>query len=405
MILFVATVIGGACNYFYQIFMWKSLTVESYSELMAVLSLFYIVSVPTQTVGTMLLRYTSKFVAEGRQAQVSWLMRRSLWISLGVSLVMVVALLISMPWLVSFLALPSDLPLIIMLVGLVVAMVTPIGFGPGQGLQRFTMLGLETVTWPVGKLLFGILLVFAGFGVAGAMGAVVIGSAFGMLIVLVGVRDYLAKPGEEITHADSRAIKMYLIPVTVAVVCYAILTNIDILLANHYLDKTSSGLYSMASTLGKIILFLPGAIGTVMFPKLSEAHTRHEDTVRIMRRSIFWTLGLSGLCAMGFLLLPDTVLGLLSNKSYLGAAPVLQVIGFSMMFFGLASLFMNYGLATDRHQYTSFLLIFTLVEVALLALFHSTPVEIAYDMLVTSLLMCVVSWVYMELKWRSVTIY
>ena len=81
------------------------------------------------------------------------------------------------------------------------------------------------------------------------------------------------------------------------------------------------------------------------------------------------------------------------------------MIGFSMMFFGLASLFMNYGLAMDRHQYTSFLLIFTLVEVALLALFHSTPVEIAYDMLVTSLLMCVVSWVYMELKWRSVTIY
>ena len=118
-----------------------------------------------------------------------------------------------------------------------------------------------------------------------------------------------------------------------------------------------------------------------------------------------WTLGLTGLLALGFLLVPETVLRVLTNTAYLGAAPALQVIGLSMMFFGLASLFMNYGLATDRHQYITFVLLFTVVEVLLLVLFHTSPVVIAYDMLVTSLLMCVVSWVYMELQWRSVPNY
>lgn len=401
MILFSATVIGGVFNYVFQFFMMKSLSVESYSELAAVLSLFYIITVPTQTIGTMLLRYTSKFMAEGRQEQVYWLIKRSLWITLAISAVMVVVILITMPWLMSFLSLTSDLPVIIMLFGLVVAMVTPIGYGPAQGLQRFTLLGLNTIASPIGKLIFGVILVMAGFGVAGAMGGVIIGTAFGMMVVIIGIRDHLGKHGSPITAADTRSIKIYLIPVTIAVVCYGIMTNIDIFLANHYLLKTNAGLYSTASTLSKIILFMPGAIATVMFPKVTAAHTRSEGTVRIMRRSIILTLLLTGLLAMGFLLVPETVLRVLTNTAYLGAAPALQVLGLSMMFFGLASLFMNYGLATDRHQYITFVLLFTAVEVLLLVLFHSSPVEIAYDMLVSSLLMCVVSWIYMELKWRS----
>jgi O-antigen/teichoic acid export membrane protein len=405
MILFSVTVIGGVCNYLYQVFMMKSLTVENYAELSAVLSLFYIVSMPAQTVATMLTRYSSKFIAEGREAQVPWLVKRSLWISLAVSLVAVAILYLSMPWLVNYLSLTSDLPLLIMLAGLVVAMMTQVGYGIGQGLQRFNVLSLHTLVWPVGKLLFGVILVVAGFGVAGAMGGVIVGMTFGVLILLLGVKDHLVRSGSPITKDDARSIKVYLIPVAVAVICYGVLTNMDIFLANHYLDKGQAGLYSTASTLGKIILFLPGAIGTVMFPKITHAHTRNEDTVRIMRRSIFWNLALTGLVALGFLLLPDLVLKILSNDSYIAAAPSLQVLGIAMMFFGLASLFMNYGLATNRHQYIAVILVFTLAEIALVMLFHSSPFEIACDMLVTSLSMCLLSYAYMEYMFRTETTY
>lgn len=408
MILFTVTVIGGASNYLYQVFMLKSLTVENYAELAAVLSLFYIVTMPAQTVATMLTRYSSKFIAEGRQEQISWLLRRSLWIALAISLVMVAVLYCTMPWLVSFLALTSDLPLLIMLTGLVISMMTQVGFGLGQGLQRFNLISLHTLAWPIGKLLFGIVLVIAGFGVAGAMGGVMVGMTFGMMILLIGIRDHLSKPGSPITREDSHSIMVYLIPVLIAVMCYGILTNIDIFLANHYLDKSQAGLYSTVSTLGKIILFLPGAIGTVMFPKITHAHTTKEDTVRIMRRSIFWNIVLSGLAALAFLILPDIILGLLTSvpvSDYSITRPALQVLGISMVFFGLTSLFMNYGLATNRHQYIAVILTFTLFEVVLVMLFHSSPVEIAYDMLIVSLSMCLISYVYMEFKFHTETTY
>jgi O-antigen/teichoic acid export membrane protein len=408
MILFTVTVIGGVCNYLYQVFMLKSLTVEDYAEVAAILSLFYIVTMPAQTVATMLTRYSSKFIAEGRQAQISWLLRRSLWISLSISVAMVAVLYASMPWLVSYLALTSDLPLMIMLTGLIISMMTQVGYGLGQGLQRFNLISLHTLVWPIGKLLFGIVLVIAGFGVGGAIGGVMVGMTFGMMVLLLGIRDRLSDPGSPITKEDSRSIMVYLVPVLVAVICYGILTNIDIFLANHYLDKSQAGLYSTVSTLGKIILFLPGAIGTVMFPKITHAHTTKEDTVRIMRRSIFWNIALSGFAAAAFLLLPDFLLGLLTSVSvdnYSIAGPAMQVLGISMMFFGLTSLFMNYGLATNRHQYIAVILTFTLVEVALVMLFHSSPVEIAYDMLIVSLSMCLISYIYMEFKFHTESVY
>jgi O-antigen/teichoic acid export membrane protein len=408
MILFAVTVIGGIGNYLYQVFMLKSLTVEEYAELAAVLSLFYIVTMPNQTVATMLTRYSSKFIAEGRSAQISWLFRRSIWISLAVSLVMVAILYVTSPWLVSYLALTSDLPLMIILTGLIISMMTQVGFGLGQGLQRFNLISLHTLVWPIGKLFFGIVLVVVGYGVAGAIGGVMVGMAFGMTILLIGVRDHLSQPGAPITKEESHSIMVYLFPVLVAVMCYGVLTNVDIFLANHYLDKGQAGIYSTVSTLAKIILFLPGAIGTVMFPKITHAHTRKEDTVKIMRRSIFWNIVLSGLAALAFILLPDIILRLLSSvsvDSFSIAEQSLQVLGISMLFFGLASLFMNYGLATNRHQYIAVILSFTLVEVVLLMLFHSSPVEIAYDMLIVSLSMCLISYVYMEFKFHTETTY
>jgi O-antigen/teichoic acid export membrane protein len=47
--------------------------------------------------------------------------------------------------------------------------------------------------------------------------------------------------------------------------------------------------------LAKIILFLPGAVSTVMFPKISRAYAMKGETSRILSTSFLMTLGLAGL--------------------------------------------------------------------------------------------------------------
>jgi O-antigen/teichoic acid export membrane protein len=397
-IIFMATVIGGGCNYLYQIFMGRALGTSLYSELAAVISMLLIVSIPTQTVSTMLVRYVSKFKAESKGREMSWLVRATVVYMLIIATVTGLVIFLAIPFLVSFLNLSSDTSLIILIAGLFVSMVYPIGIGTAQGLQRFNLVGVSNIAGPLGKLIFGLLLVYMGFGVAGAFGGVVVGSGLALIISYISIRDIFHGKTQKFQTSD---LKRYMIPVTIAVLCFTVLTNVDIFLARHYLSDFDSGLYSAASNLGKIILFLPGAIGAVMFPKISDAHAKGLDTYPIMRKSIIWTLVVSGLVALFYYFEPGFIINLLYGTDYEGASSALAVIGIAMTMFGLATLFMNYGLATDSNALIMILAFFSVLEVALIVLFNSTPLQIAIDLLISSAGICIMSYLHLELRHRS----
>jgi hypothetical protein len=58
---------------------------------------------------------------------------------------------------------------------------------------------------------------------------------------------------------------------------------------------------------------------------------------------------------------------------------------------------MNYGLATDSRIYLAIMVFFTVLQVALIVLFHDSLVTIALDMLAAFAGTTLVSWVYMEI--------
>jgi len=401
MIMFTATLIGGGCDYLFQIIMGRNLGPESYSELNALLSIFYIVSVPTQTIGTFLARYTSKFKAEGNHGGIAWLMRKVLLYALVLGVLIALGLLLAIPYLAKFISLTSTLPVFILMVGVLVVMLAPVGYGPTQGLQRFRLAGAYGIAGPAGKLIFGLLLTAAGFGVAGAIGGVVIGSFFAMVVGLVAVRDYLKRPRVPVSKTETSVMTKYVLTVTAAIVGWAILINIDIFLARQYLPPYEAGLYSVASVLGKVIYFLSGGVCSVLLPKVSDYHARKKRTTEMMRVSALLTFAITIVVAIAYLLFPVPILNFLYGGVYVDAAPALSILGLAMVFFSLCGLFLNYGLAIASKAYIAIFSIFTAIQVALIVMFHESAVQIALDLLLTSACLVVVSWTYMEFRARA----
>jgi len=401
MIMFTATLIGGGFDYLFQIIMGRNLGPESYSELNALLSIFYIVSVPTQTIGTFLARYTSKFKAEGNHGGIAWLMRKVLVYALVIGVFIILGILLAMPYLTKFISLTSTLPVFILMAGVLVVMVAPVGYGPTQGLQRFHLSGTYGIVGPLGKLVFGLLLTAAGFGVAGAIGGVVIGSFFAMIVGLLAVRDYLKRPTVPASKAETSIMSRYVLTVTAAIVGWAILINIDIFLARQYLPPYEAGLFSVASVLAKKIYFLSGGVCSVLLPKVSDYHARKKKTIEMMRVSTALTFGITIIVAIAYLLFPVSILDFLYGSVYVDAAPVLSILGMAMVFFSLCGLFLNYGLAIASKSYVVMFSIFTIFQVALIMMFHDSAVQIALDLLATSTGLVIVSWTYMELRARA----
>ncbi len=399
--IFVATMVGGGCDYLFQIIMGRQLGPSSYSELNAMLSLFYIVTVPSAVIGTFMIRYTSKFRAEGRDGEIAWLMKRWLLISISLGIVLELAIFLLGPFISQFISLSSMTPLYLLMLGILIAMVSPIGYGGAQGLQRFSFSAAYGVTGPVVKLVLGMTLVIGGYGIGGAVGGVLLGLLFAMFVAIFAVSDYLRLPSKPIKKEEMGELVRYFFMVVFTVVCYTVMINVDIFLARQYLDPFEAGLYSTASVLGKVIWFLPSSINLVLFPKISHAFAKKANTVKIMRRSVLWAFALTGGAALVYLLMPSIILEVLYGNEYSGAASALGIMGLAMAFFGLTNLFMNYGLATNSKMFSLTIFIFTVLEVVLIVTYHDSPVTIALDLFVVGLGTFLSSWTYMELKFRN----
>jgi O-antigen/teichoic acid export membrane protein len=396
--MFVATILGGGCDYFYQIIMGRQLGPAGYSELNALLSIFYIISVPTQTIAAFMVRFVSKYKADNKESVIAWLVRKTLLISLIAGILMSIGILIAIPSITRFISLSSSVPLFMLMLGTIIVMMSPTGYGTVQGLQRFHLSALCGISGPLTKLGFGIILVIAGFGINGAFGGAIIGTFFTFLVGMIAIRDYFTKPASLTEKPDLSNVERYLFKAIIAVVCFSILINIDVFVARQYLGPHDAGLYTVASILSKVIWFMPGAVSTVMFPRVSEYYTKNKDTTTVMRKSIFYTLLMTGIVAALYVIAPAQIINLLYGGAYIDAAPALSILGIAMTLFGLSSLFMNYGLAIENPVYVAIFSFFTALQIILIIMFHSSMIAIALDLLVTSIGIFSFSWIYLEIK-------
>ena len=365
LIMFIATVGGGACNFFYQLMM-QNLAATELAEINTFLAIIIIAGVPSTAISNVLVRYTAKYNAQGRDGSIAWLMRRPLLLALGLgglAAIGIVAIL-NAPEVRSSLNLTSSAAIALVGVGVLLSLVLPVGSGPLQGLQRFTAFGISYGGNYLIKLGLGVGLVVMGLGVAGAVGGVVVGIAFGVAFSMLAMRKHLIMKGE---RAESGEVWRFTIPTTIAALGFTVLTNVDIIIAALLMEKDPANVYTAATRLASIILYLPGAIASVMFPKIAKLYAQRKSTWRMLKTSILATVTLSGVVALAFIFFPDLVLNILvPNNPYLPlVARPMQVLAIAMTLLGLANVFMLYGLATDSHAYVVILLTAVFVLFAL----------------------------------------
>ena len=101
--------------------------------------------------------------------------------------------------------------------------------------------------------------------------------------------------------------------------------RIDQYICAYFLTPADVGLYSIAVNLAMLLLKIPDATGTVMFPRLAalEEHAAHAATTRICRQTLFLlSLGVVAFAVVGPLLIPWVF-----GEDYRGAiAPLLLLL-------------------------------------------------------------------------------
>jgi len=248
------------------------------------------------------------------------------WLALGLGVVAAAGCWVGREWLLTNVlkdAPPITLVVVAALVPLVILQAYLLGVV--QGLQRFAEYNVQQIV-PNVLSLFGmaIVLVWLDGGVLGALATYTAIMVFvtGWLALRVhrmapirarldpGVLARLVRFGMK-SHVQTLAATWHL--------------RVDQLLIGYLLDPTQVGLYAVAVNLTNLLLRIPDALGTVLFPQLAALTTEAgEDATAIVCR---WTFAIMGVGALGYLVVGPFALRFLFGERFSDSvAPMLALL-------------------------------------------------------------------------------
>lgn len=182
-------------NLLYHFFMVRYLPPIEYGNLNAVMALFMVISVPASTVQTTVTKFVSSFKVLNRYDRVRKLLRHLLLLMSIAGVAIFLLILLGSSYLSSFFQFNSQGLIILLGMILLFAMVIPVPWGGLQGLQKFGSLTFNLIVNGGLKFALGILFVLVGFGVLGAMGAILLSYVITTFLSLVILQMNLPKGG------------------------------------------------------------------------------------------------------------------------------------------------------------------------------------------------------------------
>jgi len=387
--IFVASTLSNISAYLFHVYMGRHLSPADYGILYTLLALLMMVSVPGTTIQTVITKYASHFKAHNQYGKIRFLFfhfLKKLSLYGGIGFLIFIAF---SGHIARFQQIPTRTPVIIVGFILLSGVVSPVAGGIVLGLQRFNYLGWSMILGMFLRLISGIILVMIGFGVNGALSASIIGMFFALFIISWPIRSLFQEKANE--RVDFKEIYRYSAPVILTLLCFMILTNVDVVLVKHFFSPLEAGNYSAAALVGRIILFLPFSIVIVMFPKASELYAQEKDSSLILKKSLLYVGLLAGGATLAFFLFPRLPLFLLWGNRFQASTPLVGKFALAMTLFGLVNILFFYQLSIHRFRFLYLAGAFTLLQIIAITLFHNTLSQVVWILLANGILLFIIN--------------
>lgn len=261
MLLGIAAALSNALGYALTVLFARSFGPAEYGAIGALLGVGLIGGIPAGGMQYVLARRT----AAGRLAPGSN-ERAGLLLALAVAGVLGGVTILLSPVAKAFFHLDSVWPAVWLGAMLMPFVVTGALLGGLLGHEQYGRFAVGQVVAAVARFLAGVVTAALGLSVAGAMAALAVGTLLAALVVW-----QLSGPASWRRRADigTRRLLPDLWRATSAIAGVIVLSNVDLLLARHFLSREDSGEYALASLFAKACLWGAQFVPALVFPRLA----------------------------------------------------------------------------------------------------------------------------------------
>lgn len=401
--LFLGSLAGGLLGYVFHVLVGRLLSTAEYGLFNAVMALFAVFSAGLGTLQMVVSRKVSEYKANrdtGSVRHFYFSVHRRTFIVGPVLLLLCVPLV---PQAQDYLKSPGAGP--VWLLGLLLILAVPAVLNDAflQGLQKFSWLSASVTLRVVFKIVFAVALIALGFGVNGALGGTIVALLAAWLITYLPLRGPLADRSSapaQTTHLSIRPA----IPVLVANTAFAAMTQLDMVLVNHYFPSHEAGLYAAASVLGKAVMYLPGGIAMAMFPMVAENQARAQSSATLLAQAVGLTAAMCAAGAVFYFLFAEWIVTALYGPSYGGAGMVLKYFGFAIMPMGLVMVAEYFLIAKGRMLFAYLLMASAPLQLLAIHFYHDSLLTVVAILGASGLIVMLIGYGFLSWTfWKSRT--
>jgi len=273
-----------------------------------------------------------------------------------------------------------------------------------QGLKQLKQVSLSGIIFAFSKLLISVLLIIAGFSVAGVMSAYIIAQILALVYLLRKTKkDYpslfesvkfirLNKP----TESQNKTIKremVYASAIIVLLFSITILYTFDVVVARLFLSPENAGAYSGISVIARIVYFVTASVAGVLIATVKLQYGYLKSRM-ILLKSFGMVVLIGGSIAVLFALIPDLMVKILLGPNYAGVAYLLPAMALLMLICSFNNLLVCFQIA--RRQYRAIIgTLFGLVALAVLLVFMHSGY---YDIIISYIISNVITFVILSVQ-------
>jgi O-antigen/teichoic acid export membrane protein len=379
-VLFLGGLISGIGSFAYHAAASRGLGPRAYGEVASLVALYTVGTTVNLILVLLLARYAGHVHAAGQAGAIKHVMLRAGSVLALPALACSTLAIATAGHAARFLNLSSPVPLAWAGLAVAACWYCAIPRGVLQGTQRFAALAANLSLEMVVRTGFlTVALVLGLLSTTSAVIAILAGALFACGLGLASLRDLLALEPET---ARLNSLASFAVTAVAGTLGVILLSNLDVVLAKHYLDAHQAGIYGALNKIGTVLYFLTLSISQVLFSRVIEALGRGEHPGRLLLLSgaIMAILGLGAIGVFG--LLPGLVVGVLFGPAFAQAQPYVLAMGVVGLALSLGNLLVQFLIAMHDRGFVLILVAGCVLEPVLIALFHTGVGQVVTDVVV-----------------------
>lgn len=375
-IIFIGSFVGNICNFLFNFYMSRNLSVADYGILASLVSLVVLASMPAGAVLPTVVKFAAEFFAAGETGKIKGLYFKvgKIMLLAGITVFLIFAVFSGQ--IAAFFHIGDQ---ILIVIAGVIVLVGFLGTVNGAFLQGKLLFGYLTFINLFGallKLLLGILLVFLGFQIFGAMTGFALSYIIPFFFGLYPIR-FVFQNRTNAVNVQTKDLFTYGAPAAIALFSLTSFVSTDIMLVKHFFSPDDAGKYAVLSLIGRIIFFLTASISTVMFPMVVQRITKNQKYLHIFLLSLVLVSLPSILITICYFAFPQFAISLFNkNKSYLELAPYLGIFGIFISLYSILYVITNFFLSINKTKIAVPIAIGAVLQIMLIWFFHGSFMQI-----------------------------